>query len=158
MSFAKSDPSRLLHFCIQFLVSPGHVRVFGPAAFAITEPSALLELFIKTLIKGFRRCGRVNRPHLPGPSFTRMTVGQLLGDIRDRYLTEFRECIAYVKENGMEAMCEAAYRDEDGALTREGTLNFPMRLDVVGVADGEAKDTLRVDSDSMLSFEPIDFE
>jgi hypothetical protein len=87
-----------------------------------------------------------------------MTVRQLLDDIRDRYLAEFRDCIAHVRQNGMEAICEAAYRDEDGALAREGTLKFPMRLDVVGVADGKAKDTIRVDSDSMLSFEPIDFE
>jgi hypothetical protein len=87
-----------------------------------------------------------------------MTVGQLLDDIRDRYLREFRECMAYVKQNGMEVMSEAAYRDEHGALTREGTLSLPRRLDVVGLADGEAKDTICVDSDTMLSFEPIDFE
>ena len=58
----------------------------------------------------------------------------------------------------MEAMCEAACRDEGGALAGEGALNLPMRMDVVGFADGEATDTIRVDSDSMLSFEPIDFE
>jgi hypothetical protein len=87
-----------------------------------------------------------------------MTVGQLLDNIRERYLTEFRDCIAYVKQNGMEAMCEAAYCDENGAMAREGILHLPLRLDVVGVADGEAKDTIRVDSDSMLSFEPIDFD
>ncbi len=58
----------------------------------------------------------------------------------------------------MEPMCEAAYRDEHGALISEGTLKLPMRLDVVGVADGEAKDSIRVDSDSMLSFAPIDFK
>ena len=87
-----------------------------------------------------------------------MTVRQLLDQIRDRYLTEFRDCIAYVKQGGMEAMCEVAYRTEDGRLAREGTLGLPMRLDIVGVADGEAKDTIRVDSDSMLSFDSIDFE
>lgn len=87
-----------------------------------------------------------------------MTVGQLLDDIRDRYLKEFCECIAYLKQNGMKPMCEPAMRNEDGALAREGALDLPMRLDVVGFADGEAKETMRVDSDSMLSFEPIDFE
>jgi hypothetical protein len=87
-----------------------------------------------------------------------MTVGQLLDDIRDRYLTEFRECIAYVKQNGMEPMCEAAYREEDGASAKKGTLSLPMRLDVVGIADGEARDTICVDSVTMLSFEAIDFE
>ena len=87
-----------------------------------------------------------------------MTVGQLLDDIRDKYLKEFRECIAHVRQNGMEPMCEAAMLNEDGVLAREGTLDLPMRLDVVGFADGEAKETVRVDSDSMLSFEPIDFE
>ena len=87
-----------------------------------------------------------------------MTVGQLLDDIRERYLNEFRKCIALVKQNGMEAMCEAACLNADGTLAREGILDQPLRLDVVGFADGEAKETIRVDSNSMLSFEPIDFE
>src|SRR5262249_25961518 len=87
-----------------------------------------------------------------------MTVGQLLDDIRDRYLKEFRECMAYVKQKGMEVMSESACTNEDGALAREGTLNLPLRLDVVGLADGEAKETICVDSVTMLSFGPIDFE
>ena len=87
-----------------------------------------------------------------------MTVGQVLDDIRERYLKEFRECMAYVKQKGMEVMSEAACTDENAALAREGTLNLPMRLDVVGLADGEATDNICVDSVTMLSFEPIDFE
>jgi hypothetical protein len=87
-----------------------------------------------------------------------MTVGQLLDDIRARYLTELRECIAYVKQNGMEAICESAYRDENGALARDGTLNLPTRLDVAGLVDGEGKDNICVDSITMLSFDPMDFE
>ena len=87
-----------------------------------------------------------------------MTVGQLLDDIRERYLTQFRRTISEVKESGLEAWTEPAYRDEDGKLAREGELSLPMRLDLVGMADGEAKDRFRVDSDSMLSFEPIDFD
>jgi hypothetical protein len=92
------------------------------------------------------------------PNESPETVGQLLDDIRDRYLKEFRECMAYVKQKGMEVMSEAAFTDEDGALVREGTLNLPMRLDVVGLADGEGKDNICVDSITMLSFEPSDFE
>jgi len=87
-----------------------------------------------------------------------MTVGQLLDAIRNRYLKQFCRCIAEVQKAGMEPMAEAAYRDEDGGLAREGVLSLPMRLDIVGFAEGEAKGTFRVDSDSMLSFEPIDFE
>jgi hypothetical protein len=87
-----------------------------------------------------------------------MTVGQLLDDIRERYLTQFRRSISEVQEAGMEAWVEPAYCDEDAALAREGELGLPLRLDLVGVADGEAQERVRVDSDSMLSFEPIDFE
>jgi hypothetical protein len=87
-----------------------------------------------------------------------MTVGQVLDDIRERYLKEFRECMAYVKQKGMEVMSEAACTHEDGSLAREGALNLPMRLDVVGLADGEGKDDICVDSITMLSFEPMDFE
>jgi hypothetical protein len=87
-----------------------------------------------------------------------MTVGQLVDDIRDRYLKEFRECMTYVKQKGMEVMSEAVCTDENGALAREGTLNLPLRLDVVGLADGEGKDTICVDSITMLSFDPMDFK
>src|SRR5262245_55446277 len=87
-----------------------------------------------------------------------MTVGQLLDDVREQYLTEFRECIADVKERGMKPESEAALRDEHEAMGKERALSVPMRLDVMGFADGESKDTIRVDSDSMLSFEQIDFE
>ena len=87
-----------------------------------------------------------------------MTIGQLIDDIRGRYLAQFRERISDVEKAGMEAMRETAYRDEDGSLTRGGTLSLPLRLDIVGVADGEAKDTFGVDSKTMLSFEPIEFD
>lgn len=86
------------------------------------------------------------------------TVGQVLDDIRERYLKEFLECMAYVKDKGMEVMSEAACTNEDEALAREGALNVPMRLDVVGLANDEGKETICVDSITMLSFEPIDFE
>lgn len=87
-----------------------------------------------------------------------MTVGQLLDDIRDRYLTQFRRSISEVQKAGMEAWVEPAYRDENGALAREGELSLPLRLDLVSVAGNEAQERVRVDSDSMLSFEPINFE
>ena len=87
-----------------------------------------------------------------------MTAGQLLDGIRERYLTQFRETISEVHEAGMEAWAEAAWRKEDGSLAREGALSLPLRLDVIAVADGEPKDRLRVDSKTLLSFAPIDFE
>jgi hypothetical protein len=87
-----------------------------------------------------------------------MTVGQLLDDIRHRYLTQFRRIISQVRRERMEAWVEPACRDEDGALAREGPLGLPMRLDLAAVADGEVKSAIRVDSDSLLTFEPIDFE
>jgi hypothetical protein len=92
------------------------------------------------------------------PNESAETVRQLLDDIPEKYLNEFRECMAYVKDKGMEVMSEPACTDENAALAREGTLNLPMRLDVVGLADGECKDNICVDSITKLSFEPMDFE
>jgi hypothetical protein len=87
-----------------------------------------------------------------------MTVGQLLDEIRDNYLTLFYETILDINEAGMEALAEAALMDEDGTILREGALSLPMRVDIVGFVDGEAKDRLSVDSPSMLTFDPIDFD
>jgi hypothetical protein len=87
-----------------------------------------------------------------------MTVGELLDAIRERYLAQFRQTISEVEKSDMEAWVECAYRDEDGGLAREEALKLPLRLDIVAFADGEAKNKVRVDSKTMLSFEPIDFE
>jgi hypothetical protein len=87
-----------------------------------------------------------------------MTVGQLLDDIRERYLTQFRRTLSKLQSSGMEAWAERACYSKDGALVREGELNLPLRLDLVAAANGKAKEPFRVDSDALLSFEPIDFE
>lgn len=86
-----------------------------------------------------------------------MTLGHLLDDIRSRYLTQFRDSIAEVSSTGRLAIVEAAFRDERGALVGDGTLSLPLRGDVFAVADGQPSESLRVDSESMLSFEPVTF-
>jgi len=87
-----------------------------------------------------------------------MTVGQLLDTVRERYLTQLRRGVSEVQEAGMEAWVEPAYCDKDGGLVREGELNLPLRLDVVGVANGETQERVCVDSNSLLGFKPIEFE
>jgi hypothetical protein len=86
-----------------------------------------------------------------------MTLGELLDEIREQYLKQFRHRIAEAKRAGMAVNAEAAYRNAHGALVREGTLNLPLRLDIVESLDSEAHKTFTVDSTSALAFEPIDF-
>lgn len=86
-----------------------------------------------------------------------MMARPLLNHIRDQYLSQFRQRIADAKRAGMRVITEAAYLDKDGNLVCEGILKLPLRLDIATVADGGAKDIIRVDSDSVVASQPIDF-
>ncbi len=84
-----------------------------------------------------------------------MTLGDLLDDIRTRYLAQFRRCIGQITGTGRRAIVEAAFRDERGALVGGGALGLPLRGDVFAVAEGQSPESLRVDSESILTFEPV---
>jgi hypothetical protein len=86
-----------------------------------------------------------------------MTVGHLLDKTREAYIVQFRKSISEVRNSGLKAVAEPACRNENGFLVKEGELNLPMRLDCVGLKNGEAKDRFRIDSNSLISFEPVDF-
>jgi hypothetical protein len=84
-----------------------------------------------------------------------MTLGDLLDSIRGRYLTQFRDSIAEISSAGRRAIVEPALRDECGTLVGEGALRLPLRGDVFVVDDGQPAESCRVDSESVLLFEPI---
>jgi hypothetical protein len=84
-----------------------------------------------------------------------MTLGQLLDDIRDPYVNQFSKRIALLAKEGIKVISEAAYRNEHGALVREGILGFPLRADLITFADGQTPQRIMVDSEIILSFEPF---
>jgi hypothetical protein len=72
---------------------------------------------------------------------------------REIYLDAFR---AAIKELGDEIMAEPALRDEDGSLVVEGDLELPIRYDLVRLQEGEASESIQVDSDQIVDFEEFE--
>ena len=66
-----------------------------------------------------------------------MTLGDLLDEIRSRYLAQFRASIAKITSAGRRAIVEAAFRDEHGARVAEGIdLPAPTPPDMRGRVRG----------------------
>jgi hypothetical protein len=61
-------------------------------------------------------------------------------------------------ENGQRTIIEAAFRNEQGELVEEGVLNLPLRGDIFVTANGQQPKLMRVDSETILSFEPFSVE
>ncbi len=87
-----------------------------------------------------------------------MTAGELLDEVRDFYLKEFAVAAACFSEDGSKLILEPALRDENGNLLFEDALGLPMRADLVTIRNGEAQDRVHVDTNKMISFEPLSFE
>ena len=66
-----------------------------------------------------------------------MTPGQLLDRVREYYLERFREAVAAIEVDGDGAIREAALRDENGEVAREGAHALPLRNDVFVVRGDE---------------------
>ena len=87
-----------------------------------------------------------------------MTLGQLLDDIRNGYLMQFRQSVAELTRMGRRAITEASFKDERGSLVAEGALSLPLRGDIFAVTDAQQPKTVHVDSQALLSFDPITTE
>jgi hypothetical protein len=87
-----------------------------------------------------------------------MTLGQLLDDIREAYLMQFRQSVTELTTAGRRAITEAAFRDEHGSLVGNGALRLPLRGDIFAAADAQQRETVRVDSQALVSFDPITTE
>ncbi len=84
-----------------------------------------------------------------------MTVTELLEKVRDYYLSRFEEAIIEKENTGLKIIPEPELLDKNGNLIREGIFNLPYRNDLVVVKDGEAIDSIMIDTDKKLSFNQI---
>ena len=85
-------------------------------------------------------------------------LGELLDGIRAFYLERFREAIEeHEADPGNEALVEPALRDATGEVVREGTLQLPCRGDLQVLRDGVCIAALTIDTERMLSFDPVEF-
>ena len=86
-------------------------------------------------------------------------LGQLLDQIRDYYVNRFIDAInEYTSADDATVAHEPALCNADGHLVTEGALGLPVRGDLLVIRDGAVSDSLRIDTQGMLSFEPIAFE
>ncbi len=86
------------------------------------------------------------------------TLGELLDSVRAYYLERFREEIEEREADpAQDVLAEAVLVDEQGEPVREGALQLALRIDVVVLRDGECTDQITVDTQKMLSFDPVEF-
>jgi hypothetical protein len=86
-----------------------------------------------------------------------MRVGELLDQVRQYYLDGFIKVRdELLAEHNTRLILEPELRGSDGAVVTEGALQLPLRTDMAVIKDGGAK-TLSIDTERMLSFEPVSF-
>jgi hypothetical protein len=82
---------------------------------------------------------------------------ELLDQIRQYYLDRFIKTRDELRaEQNTRLILEPELRGNDGAVVTEGVLGLPLRVDMAVIKDGDAK-TLSIDTEGMLSFEPMSF-
>ena len=86
-----------------------------------------------------------------------MRVGELLDQVRQYYVDRFiKSRDELLAEQNTRLILEPELRGSDGAVVTEGALQLPLRTDMVVIKEGSAK-TLSIDTERMMSFEPICF-
>ncbi len=86
-------------------------------------------------------------------------LGKLLDQIREYYVSRFIDSInEYIGKDGVTVAHEPAFCDANGDVVTAGELALPTRGDLLLIRDGAATDSVRIDTDRMLSFEPIVFD
>jgi hypothetical protein len=84
-------------------------------------------------------------------------IGELLDQVRQYYvdrLIKIRDGL--LVEQNTRLILEPELRGSDGVVVTEGVLQLPLRTDTAVIKDGGAK-TLSIDTERMLSFDPISF-
>lgn len=88
-----------------------------------------------------------------------MALGDLLDEIRGYYVKRFIGVIEeYELGENDSLLHEVALYDESGELAVEGPLQLPMRIDAYAVRSGEATDSIKIETEGILDFEPVEFE
>ena len=86
-------------------------------------------------------------------------LGQLLDEIRDYYINRFIDAINEQSlADGVTLKHEPAFCDSNGDVVIEGELAVPSRVDLLVISDGAVSDSILIDTDGILSFEPIAFD
>lgn len=86
-------------------------------------------------------------------------LGQLLDEIRDYYVNRFIDAINEQSlADGVTLKHEPAFCDSNGDVVIEGELAVPSRVDLLVISDGAVSDSILIDTDGMVSFEPIAFD
>lgn len=86
-----------------------------------------------------------------------MTVGQIIDAVRANYLRQFAAAVAEQCSVAGRVLTEVAIRDKSGAPVGEGTLQLPMRLDIVPLSGGRPGPAVSVGSESKIVFAPAKF-
>ena len=82
--------------------------------------------------------------------------GQLLQQIRDHYCDRLRAAIDDFVSDGIITMTsEAVLRNAAGVPVRRGEPPTPARVDLITLVNGQVRDGLTIESDTMPSFPPI---
>ena len=93
---------------------------------------------------------------MPGDS---SVLGQLLDQIRDYYVSRFIVAIdEHSRTDGVTLTHEPAFCDANGDVVTEGEFAVPSRADLFVFRDGAVSESIQIDTDGMLSFEPIAFD
>lgn len=88
-----------------------------------------------------------------------MALGQLLDQIREYYVGRFIDAINEHSAGADSAIAhESAFCNSDGIEVTEGQLGPPARGDLFIIRDGEVVDSLLIDTEGMLTFDPIAFK
>jgi hypothetical protein len=86
-----------------------------------------------------------------------MNIKDLFEDIRSYYLKRFEDFIISKEKESYEVIAEPEYFDKEGNLALSGQLSTPYRNDIFLLKDRKIVDSIQVDTNSMLSFDPISF-
>lgn len=88
-----------------------------------------------------------------------MSPGELIDQIREHYVSRLQSAIdEYRNQPDQRCAHEAAFCDEDGNVAVDGSLQLPVRGDLIVIRDDVVVESLQIDTEEMLSFEPIQFE
>ena len=90
-----------------------------------------------------------------GRNFGQMTVTELLEKIRDYYLAKFKQEIDEQRDNGFETIIEPELVDKNGLTITEGFFDTPYRNDLFLLRDNNPIESIMVDTESKLTFNPI---
>lgn len=85
------------------------------------------------------------------------TLGSVLDEMREVYLSLFRQALREACAQSPRVLPEPSFLMDDGSLAREGSLGLPCRMDVV-IFTGETPENVSVDSESLLTFEALNFD